>query len=280
VVVAGALIALTPLFVFSLRQAVLLNWTPRPSMLTVRQFFVNTSGGPWLVLPTFLLAVLAVWCPPRNRASPSVALVAWPWLALPPLLLIGYSLHHPLYQYRYLLYCVPALLLLVAATLDKLPWHLGIPVAVALVAAMIPAQLAVRNTSSDPNDSKGEAAVIAAEKRPGDAILFLLPAQRRFINSYPSAYAGLDDVLMAQSQAVTGTFAGTNVDDATLVARLRHVDRVWAVRYFDWWSRRFADAKLAKHRDAELKAAGLRWVRSTHFSGRGEIVLYARRRTG
>ena len=197
-------------------------------------------------------------------------------MALPPLLLIGYSLHHPLYQYRYLLYCLPGLLLLVAATLDKLRWHLGIPVTVALLAAMIPAQLGVRNTRSDPNDSKGEAALIAAQKRPGDAILFLLPTQRRFINSYPSAYAGLHDVLMAQSQAVTGTFEGTNVDDATLVARLQHVDRVWAVRYWDWWFRRAANAKLAQHRDAELKAAGLRWVSSTHFSGRGEILLYAR----
>lgn len=59
VTVAGAFVVLTPLFVLSLRQASLLNWVSPPSMHSVKLFFVNTSGGLWLVAPMFLLAALA-----------------------------------------------------------------------------------------------------------------------------------------------------------------------------------------------------------------------------
>lgn len=282
VTVAGALVVLTPLFVLSLRQASLLNWVSPPSVHSVKQFFVNTSGGLWLVAPMFLLAALAFRANRPDPVTPSVPQVAWPWLVLPPVLLMGYSLHHPLYVYRYVLYCLPALLLLVATTLDSLRWrrwHLGIPVGVALLVAMIPAQIGVRDAAYGANDTKGEAALIAAHKQPRDAILFLVPVQRYFINSYPSAYAGLDDVLMKRSQADTGTFSGTNVNDATLLARLRQVNRVWAVRYWDWPSHRAGDRRLAKHRYAQLHAAGLKWVSSTHFRG-GEILLFARPGTG
>ncbi|WP_205519070.1 glycosyltransferase family 39 protein [Streptomyces olivoreticuli] len=58
----------------------------------------------------------------RRRKTPSLALaVGAPWLAIPPLLLLGLSLDQPLFAYRYLLFCLPALALLLAAAATVLP---------------------------------------------------------------------------------------------------------------------------------------------------------------
>ncbi|HKD98390.1 MAG TPA: glycosyltransferase family 39 protein, partial [Micromonosporaceae bacterium] len=277
--------ALTPLAYLSLEQSHLLSWVTPPTWGTVGNYFVLVSGGTLLIAPMFALAVLAFrWRGTGNPAAPSVYQVAWPWLLIPPALLLAVSAWYaPYYVFRYVLYSLPALMLLVAAGLDKLrlrvglPFrlHLGLPVAVALLVLMYPMQQTVRDPNQGANDTRGEAAVLTEYKQPGDAILFLLPGQRFFENSYPIAYAGLYDLLLNQTQAETGTFSGTNVDDDTLRARLAGVDRVWAVKYWDWAKNRDADNIVIQERYNQLRAAGLRWTATIHFRG-GAFLLFVR----
>ncbi|MFK8847564.1 hypothetical protein [Streptomyces sp. Ac-502] len=74
-----------------------------------------------LLLTCTALAALALLVVRRHRA-PSLALaVGVPWLAVPPLLLLAVSLGHPLFAYRYLLFCLPALALLLALAATVIP---------------------------------------------------------------------------------------------------------------------------------------------------------------
>ena len=52
--------------------------------------------------------------------QPALAMVALPWLVLPPVILIAVSQIHPAYVERYVIFCIPALALLSAAGLTGL----------------------------------------------------------------------------------------------------------------------------------------------------------------
>lgn len=54
-------------------------------------------------------------------APPAALAVGVPWLFVPPLLLAAVSLGHPLFSYRYLLFCLPALALLLATAVTVAP---------------------------------------------------------------------------------------------------------------------------------------------------------------
>jgi mannosyltransferase len=201
--------------------------------------------------------------------------VALPWLLIPPILLLVYSVYQPLYVFRYVLYCLPALALLVATGLDRLKWWLHLPVLAALVVATIPLHQTVLDPKTGANNLRGEAAYIKSQKQPGDAIVYLVPTQRYMSNSYPPAYAGLYDIAAAKSQAQAGNFSGINVTDQQLLERLRGVDRVWAVKYWAFPAARPGNRVIENERYALFKEAGLKWKSTKHFRG-GAILLFER----
>lgn len=209
-------------------QGSTVSWIPRLSRSDVFTFGVAICGGAALVIPFAVLLGLAAR---RGRRRPSVIIVALPWLLIPPLFLFVGSTFHPLYVFRYLLFCLPALVLLVAGGLDRLPRWPHVIALIALLAATIPQQLAVRSPDLGANDFRAEAAYLAANEHAGDAVVFLIPGQRELAQSAPSVYARLYDVQLAHTPAQAASFSGTDLPTGQTLARLTAVNRVWAVTY-------------------------------------------------
>ena len=280
--VALAAVPLLPLGYLALKQAGTAGWITRPTWAVAGDAAVDFAGSVFLIGPVVILIALAYRRRPKAAGSevarariPSVLNVGLPWLLIPPVGLLVISIWDPLYVFRYVLYSLPALALLVAAGLDRLRWWLHVPIVVALIALTIPMHHEVRSTLIGANDTRREAHFIAANKRSGDAIVYLVPTQRFMSKSYPAAYAGLRDIGLLESQAAAANFSGLNVSDAVLMQRLEETDRVWAVKYWAFPSARPANRLLEEKRYAQFKAAGLHWVETKHFRG-GAILLFSR----
>jgi mannosyltransferase len=268
-------IVITPLGRRAIAQAGTAGWIAAPTWTGVWDAIVDLCGGMILVAPAAVLIAFAYRRRPANRPIPTVWNVALPWLLLPPTLLLVFSIWHPLYVFRYVLYCLPALMLLIAAGLDRLRWWLHVPIVLAMLAATIPMHQTVRDPQTGANDLRGEAAYISSLKRPGDAIVYLVPTQRYMSHSYPSSYAGLYDVAAAKSQAKAANFSGIDVNNKELLSRLRGVDRLWAVKYWAFPSARPGNRVIEKQRYALFEEAGLKWKNTKHFRG-GAILLFER----
>jgi mannosyltransferase len=278
-----AAVPLLPLGYLALKQAGTAGWITKPTWAMAGDAAVNFAGGLFLIGPLVVLVALAYRRRPKaagsevaNARTPSVLNVGLPWLLIPPILLMVVSVWKPLYVFRYVLYSLPALALLVAAGLDRLRWWLHVPLVIVLIAATVPMQHQVRSTRIGANDLRGEAAYIDANKRHGDGIVYLVPSQRFMSHSYPSAYAGLQDLALRKTQADAANFSGLNVSDATLVRRLSGVDRVWAVKYWAFPSARPGNRIVEQRRYDQFKEAGLHWVQTVRFRG-GAILLFARK---
>jgi mannosyltransferase len=250
--VAGVLLA--PLAIFSVRQAGQLSWVTRPDPSTVASLMRDFAGSD-LALPfVALLAVLGCAAGPglRRGRGLSLAVVAVPWLLLPPVLLLAISLADPLYVERYVVFCLPALSLLAAAglvwlvrlTADAvarrgldgrraqavavLPSAL---LAVVVLAALVSPQLAIRKPTARADDLRAVSAVLAAHERAGDAVLYL-PWDTAVVGmAYPAPFARLRDIGLGTSPIASATLRGLPARRSVLAARLRTVRRVWTVQW-------------------------------------------------
>ena len=289
VAAVAAVIVVSPFLVRAIRQGGTASWISPVTWGSVSNFMTSVAGG-WisLAIAGVLLVVAVV------RRSPVVPYTL-PLLAIPPALILVYSVHQPLYVFRYILYTVPALMLLVASGAVELAGlvrrslarqgagpravRLGPVVAAVLVAgliaAAIPMQQAVRASDRGATDLRGQAAWLTKHKQPGDALVFLTPSQREYKASYPTAYRGLYDVGEGRTPAQAANFAGTEVSDDVLVARLRSVERAFTIEYWVPKANRPANRKLEAHRDALMVLAGLHWAGSAKFRG-GYIQIYER----
>jgi mannosyltransferase len=168
-----------------------------------------------------------------------------PWLVLPVAVLLALSQIHPVYDFRYVAFSIPALALLAAAGLAwvtrfaamiPLPRAAGaaawLPAAVILVllAVLVAGpQRAVRLASSQADNLRATAAVVAAHERPGDAVLYMPETKRVVSIAYPAPFRRLRDVELGQTPAAAGNLTGTDVPAATLRARFATVGRVWVI---------------------------------------------------
>ncbi|HEY2792454.1 MAG TPA: glycosyltransferase family 39 protein [Micromonosporaceae bacterium] len=265
-----AVAVLSPFLLRAISQGGTASWIPPLHWHDVGLFVVNLGGGKYVFVAMLLIAAFGAF------EARKVTRIALPWLLLPPVLLFGYSIRDPLYVFRYLLYCLPALLLLVAAGMERLKTWLHLTLLAVLIAATIPLHISLRDPNIGANDFRAEATFIAANKQPGDAIMFLVPTQRQLASSDRPAYSGLHDIAEGKTPAEAANFSGADVSDTVLAQRLRSVDRVWAVVYWVARASRPAAHASENKRYKMLKAAGLRWVETVHFRG-GAFQLYQRK---
>jgi len=248
---AGAGLLLAPIAVLSVRQSAQLNWVTRPDPSTVATLMRDFSGITALILVMALLGVLGCLAGPglRRSAGLTLALVALPWLVGPPVLLMAVSLVHPVYVERYVVFCLPALSILVAAGLARLTSQrlLGrgatggrarllsaLPsaaLAVITVVALIGPQLAIRLPTARADNLRAVAAVLGAHERPGDAILYLPWDTAVIANAYPAPYARLRDVGLGQTPIASETLRGLSAAPSVVAARLGGVGRAWTVQW-------------------------------------------------
>jgi mannosyltransferase len=218
--------------------------------------------GSWLVLIAVLalgLAVAAV----GGLIRTALTRLCVPWLLLPPFLLLGTGLATPVYDPRYILFCIPALALLAGGGLDAVAvraaaW-LGtrartttagqppVPLrraradahavsaviaGLAVIALLgLPAQLAYRAPDGHGDDIRQVAQILAGHEHNGDAVLYFWPWWRQISAAYPAAFSHLSDISLARSPAQDGNFTGTQLPDTQIRGRLATVRRVWLVEF-------------------------------------------------
>jgi mannosyltransferase len=185
-----------------------------------------------------------------RRLTP--AAIALPWLVLPPVVLIAVSMVKPVYNLRYVEYCLPALAILVAAGLVGLIRLLtellsgstslrpaaalragtGVAAVVLAVVAvlLISPQHAIRQSSARPDNLRLASQIVAANERPGD-IVFYIPVDMHVLGTgYPAPFLKLRDIALGESPIQSGTLTGTEISSpAELASRFTDVTRVWVV---------------------------------------------------
>jgi mannosyltransferase len=253
-VLAGivAVTVLIPIVAFAYAQRNAISWMT--GHVIIRSAAVNlarTWAGPEkLFWPVFGLAAFGVaadavtWR--RGRPSVTPGSVALPWLVLPPALLLVASQVHPVYDGRYVEYCLPALAILVAwgltwlarlaaaaipslsrAGLAWLGWLPAAAILVLLVIELIPADAKVSLPSSRPDNLAGDSQIVAANAKPGDIVFFIPMSYRPIEVEYPAQWRGVPDIALAQSPVASDTLYGTDVSPAELPNRVAHATRVW-----------------------------------------------------
>ena len=213
----AAVIVTAPLLRVALREQAQIGWMPRPGYHTITWLFRNFAGSTGLIRPFVLLAVggITAGCIADHWRPLNPAALALPWLTVPSVLLIAASSIKPVYNLRYVEFCLPALAVLVGAGLAGLirlastaqlarlgvawmPAVIAALVTLGLAAMLIKPLWAVRQTFHRPDNLRLASAIVAAHERPGD-VVFYIPAYRRvFSTGYPAPFLRLRDIAPAQ----------------------------------------------------------------------------------
>ncbi|MEU2627030.1 glycosyltransferase family 39 protein [Kitasatospora sp. NPDC007106] len=192
--------------------------------------------GSWPAAAVVLaLALLGLWAARRH-----VGLLAV-WALLPPLLTFATADRLHLFLDRYLLFTAAPVVVLAAAgtawILSPLRRNTALGgVAVVLAATLLAgitvldrsAMAAIRNNPVAEPDYRGAAALLAAEAKPGDGMVFnsQLNARRAFAYELRDRPAPTDVMLQYYPEDL-GRFQGTECDDPSECAR--YSDRLWLV---------------------------------------------------
>ncbi|MCX5169391.1 hypothetical protein AFM16_15505 [Streptomyces antibioticus] len=268
---AGAAVtALIPLALVSRAQAGQIAWLPRPGTGSAERLLHAFLGQPgpvfWTCLALACVALLpgrlprAEATPPGPRRVPSLASVALPLAALPPLALLAVSQVRPMYDDRYVLYALAGAPLLVAAGADRLltaatgalpnrartrtrtgtgtrtrtPARATAALAGTLAVALaftqqLPLHRRDRSLLTRPDSLAAVSALAARELRPGDALVFLPSIGRRAALSHPEGFRGVRDIALRVPAPASGTLYGREAGARELRRRLLALDRLWVL---------------------------------------------------
>lgn len=274
VVVTGAV--LSPLIALAATQRGQVGWLKRPGLEDVTAL-ISVFAGSWpLVLPMGVAMAAGILFTRRNRSGGlTLAPLAVPWLLLPPAALLLISQIYPLYSARYVSMSLPALALLAAAGMTRLPgvtWALPL----ILVGAMaVPAHISQRVPARQPDHLREAAEIISRYAAPGDAIVYLPTNRRAVAEAYPAAFQSLRDVTLRVSPARAGNLGGTEVSAAEVRSRLESetVSRAWLLEGEQLWRGPTLDAlNQAKVRTLEREFHQVQRWRVRSFT----ITLYAK----
>jgi mannosyltransferase len=225
----------SPLFVLAWQQRAAEKWLKTPGRGTLAD--LRDLVGPSALVSVILLIIgcgillSAVGRRGRIRAGWPAALPALclPWLLLPPAVLLAGSLIQPVYTLRYVLFIVPAVALLAGPALAVLGRVAG-TIALALVLLIaVPAQLAARRPGAHGDNIRMADAIVAAARRPGDAVLYASTGARNMAAAYPDGLAALRNIALDRAPIPSGTLAGTYLPAPAVRRRLAAVRRVWVV---------------------------------------------------
>ena len=297
---AAAAVALaSPVLTLGIEQRGTASWIRPPGPGTVASLW-RLLGPRQLAIGICVAAVTGLAASalagrPALRANWPAALpaLAVPWLVVPPAILIGISFVTPLYVPRYVLYCLPAAALLAGAGLAALgraaaaglaaagrglgaqpgrwqawPGRLGWVTAVAALAVIVllgyRMQVSERSPAGHNDNIRRADKIVAANMRPGDAVIYETPDN--LWAAYPYGLARLTDMARYQSPAQSGTLAGTTLPAAVVRHRIMGVSRLWVVE--------------VRHRKQVplLQGLGLRLAGTWHTAGLW-LFLYAVRPT-
>jgi 4-amino-4-deoxy-L-arabinose transferase-like glycosyltransferase len=236
--------AISPILVFVATTGTgPLRWVPRPGPKQLWTFALHLTGngGP-LSLAAFtaacIAAMLVIW---HQRRLRTFSWDVWRyeflllWIFVPLLLTLAVSLVKPLFVPRYFIFCLPALLLLMAYGITRFrsAW-LAVP------ATLIVLILSFGGTSGyyrrdldiDRDDWRGISQSLLNRTQPGDALMFHVPMGRMPYEFYRSLQpsASAPEVLYPRhGDRVTFLDFVEKPNDSELIRLLPSYRRVWLV---------------------------------------------------
>jgi len=232
---AVAAAAASPLIAAAWAQRGQEHWLKRPGlrMLAALRYLVGPSALVIVVLLVIGCAIAVSVAGGRARARADwparMPALCLPWLLLPPAVLLTGSLIQPAYTLRYVLFTLPALALLAGAALAALGRMAGtIGLALVLLAGL-PAQVDVRQHGAHGDNIRMADSIVAAARRPGDAVLYANSGAANMAAAYPSGLPELRNVALARTPIPSGTLSGSYLPPAWVRRRLASVRRVWVV---------------------------------------------------
>jgi len=279
IAVLAAVVAVSPVAVVGYSQLHQIHWIQPPGLkdlLTVQRLIGRTS----LLLATVVVVAAAVAYRlargrPLGGCWPGrLVALCLPWLVLPPVILLTASLAHPVYTFRYIVFCIPAAALLIGPALVALGRYAGPAALIALLVIGLPTQVFQRSAVGHGINIRQVDRIVARHHEPGDALLNV--SSRRGADkgtgehtmeaAYPYGLARLRDISTGQSPQQSGTLGGTYAPGSVIRARAATVRRVWVV---EWMSPRPV---------ALLDGLGFRLVRRWDIQGLW-LRLYVREAT-
>lgn len=245
-----SIVLLSPFLLLARKESWQIRWTPRPG-------WPELTGLSGVIGPAamFAVAVLIVGVATALSAQPgrdrtgrrwisAIGGVCLPWLLLPPLILLAASQVKPMYEFRYVVFCVPAAALLVGAALVALGQAVAgraaaagqitvVAGVVALAALSLPAQLALRAQAGHGDNIRQLQRIVAANSRPGDVVFYQTDGAGTFAYAYAYGYglSALPVINQRTKPTAAGTLTGWRWPDQTVQRLLRGRDfpRLWVI---------------------------------------------------
>jgi mannosyltransferase len=231
---AGLLIA-SPLIVLGWLQRGQLSWLTAPGYAGLTSV-TKLIGPP--VMSLAVLAALVAGIVVAMIAAPQRRVPGWlktmpalclPWLILPPAILLIGSIITPVYNFRYILFCVPAAVLLGGAGLAALGRIAGTAALVIVAILSLNSQVFFRTPGGHGDDIRQADRLIAATAKPGDVVLYTNDNAESFGSAYSYGLGQLDNIELSQRPIQSDTLGGVNVSPQVLHSRLAHASRLWIV---------------------------------------------------
>ncbi|GAB2572155.1 glycosyltransferase family 39 protein [Microlunatus antarcticus] len=288
VLACGVLMA--PVALMSLAQSDQVSHTSSLGWSTVtllRDRFFGSSS--WLLVMVLALVVLGSVVEVqrrRRRTGGGLALVALPLLVVPVVALLTVSLVQPLFEVRYVLFCVAALPLLAARGVEQLArwaahrtgrtavgWAVAGFLVLAVSVAHVPDLRHERTVDSRSQDFAGAAAVLRAQARPGDAVLFLPLSFRLGAMAYPDGFTQVDDIALDRSAVRAANLRGTARKPDDVRAAMLARERIWV-----FGTRGLRVKSTDRAGTNEMAVLSAHFVQERRLLVRGvEVDLYVRR---
>lgn len=174
-----------------------LRWVQRPGLhdLWVFGLHLTGNGGPLLLLGCAIACIAAVAHIWPVRKIRRVSWESWRyrfllcWLLFPPLLTLAVSSIKPLFVARYFIFCLPALVLLVATGLTRLRSNWITATALSLLVILSLRGIAAyykQDIDIQRDDWRDASKYLLSHAEPGDALLFHVPMGRMPYEFYVS----------------------------------------------------------------------------------------------
>ena len=172
-----------------------LYWTTKPTLQDLCKFGLDMAGGGSLLLLAYLALALAAVAAGFNRLkSESATAGIWnywfllSWLILPIAVILAISLRWPVFEPRFLIGCVPPLVLLVADGVSRIRSQVLFSVALMILLALSLSALSSyyrgRADAEHTDDWRDATRDILSEAEPGDAVLFSYSEERLAFDEY------------------------------------------------------------------------------------------------
>jgi mannosyltransferase len=266
------------------------NWIPRPTARRVYDLFYSLVGnanyygipiphtiaGRIVLVTCGLLSILAMIVACRTWIATRRSQYTWrfallvSWVFLPIIVVVSFSiLFQSWFINRYLLICLPALLIIISAGVQfvRPPW-IGAGTAVIILSAQLAGLPQYYRYRVEYQEWNAATAYVLAEQQPGDAAIFCVAHGRMLFDYYRERYSrypqspdvGYPDLMNETSDPQALSYFPP-LKSGQLEAMIARHRRVWVVEYPDEWAPGSATTRNIK----TTLAAAYPYLRETRF---------------